>query len=88
MGETWIVERSHEEVQSPSVTTQAALPGGEYRACAAEPGSCLVIHHKLKSWIYVQRKQIQKDTCSPVLTAALFTRAKIWQQPKRLATMN
>ena len=27
---------------------------------------------------------IQKDTCSPMFTAALFTIAKIWKQPKSI----
>ena len=26
--------------------------------------------------------QIQKDICTPMFTAALFTIAKIWKQPK------
>ena len=42
------------------------------------------------SWAYIQRRQmhpnvhfiIQKDTCTPVFTAALFTVAKTWKQPK------
>ena len=34
--------------------------------------------------IYVQKMKtlIQKDTCSPVLMAALFIIAKMWEQPK------
>ena len=31
-------------------------------------------------------KLIQKDTCTPVFTAALFTIAKTWKQPKRPST--
>ena len=32
--------------------------------------------------IYPDKTSIQKDTCSPMLTAALFTIAKTWKQPK------
>ena len=28
------------------------------------------------------RITIQKDTCTPMFTAALFTKAKTWNQPK------
>ena len=31
-------------------------------------------------------EKIQKDTCTPTFTAALFTIAKIWKQPKCLST--
>ena len=36
------------------------------------------------SWAYIRRKKsiIQKDTCTPMFTAALFTIAKTWKQPK------
>ena len=34
-------------------------------------------------WAYTQRKPlIQKDTCTPVFIAALFTIARSWKQPK------
>ena len=38
--------------------------------------------------IYPQKIKtlIQKDTCTPVSTAALFTTAKTWKQPKRPST--
>ena len=36
--------------------------------------------------IYLEENIIQKDTCTPVLTAALFTIAKTWKQPKRSLT--
>ena len=32
--------------------------------------------------IYPEKTIIQKDTCAPVFTEALFTRAKTWKQPK------
>ena len=36
--------------------------------------------------IYLKKKkkktQIQKDTCTPIFTAALFMIAKIWKRPK------
>ena len=32
--------------------------------------------------IYPDRTIVQKDTCSPVFTAALFTVAKTWKQAK------
>ena len=31
---------------------------------------------------YPDKTIIQKDTCSPMFTAALFTIAKTWKQPK------
>ena len=34
-------------------------------------------------WAYTLRKPlIQKDTCTPTFTAALFTIARSWRQPK------
>ena len=32
--------------------------------------------------IYPDKAFIQKDTCTPMFTAALFTIAKTWKQPK------
>ena len=32
--------------------------------------------------IYLDKTIIQKDTCTPMFTAALFTIAKTWKQPK------
>ena len=32
--------------------------------------------------IYPDKTIIQKDTCSPMFTAALFTITKTWKQPK------
>ena len=32
--------------------------------------------------IYTNRTVIQKDTCTPMFIAALFTVAKTWKQPK------
>ena len=34
-----------------------------------------------QSWAYIQRK-LKKDTCAPMFTAALFTKARMWKQPK------
>ena len=31
---------------------------------------------------YLKKTLIQKDTCTPMFTAALFTIAKTWKQPK------
>ena len=36
--------------------------------------------------IYPEKNMIQKDTCTPVFIAALFTRAKKQKQPKCLST--
>ena len=36
--------------------------------------------------IYPDKSIIQKDTCTPMFTAALFTIAKTWKQPKRPST--
>ena len=36
--------------------------------------------------IYLDKTIIQKDTCNSMFIAALFTRAKIWKQPKCLST--
>lgn len=41
------------------------------------------------SWVYIQKKKknvILKDTCTPMLTAALFTIARTWKQPKSPST--
>ena len=32
--------------------------------------------------IYPEETKIEKDTCSPLLIAALFTIARIWKQPR------
>ena len=32
--------------------------------------------------IYLEKNLVQKDTCTPVFTAALFTITKTWRQPK------
>ena len=36
--------------------------------------------------IYPEKTIIQKDTCTPMFTAALFTIARTWKQPKRPLT--
>ena len=36
--------------------------------------------------IYPDKTIIRKDTCTPLFTAALFTIAKTWKQPKRPST--
>ena len=36
--------------------------------------------------IYLEKNMVQKDTCTPVFIAALFTIAKTWKQPKCLLT--
>ena len=33
-------------------------------------------------WAYTPRKPELKDTCTPVFTAALFTIARTWKQPR------
>ena len=33
-------------------------------------------------WAYPEKTVIQKDTCTPMLTAALFTIARSWKQRK------
>ena len=38
--------------------------------------------------IYLEKTIIQKDTCTPMFIAALFTIAKIWKQPKCHRQMN
>ena len=32
--------------------------------------------------IYLEKTIIRKDTCTPMFTAALFTIARTWKQPK------
>lgn len=32
--------------------------------------------------IYLEKNMAAKDTCTPIFTAALFTIAKTWKQPK------
>ena len=34
------------------------------------------------SWMYIQKKLIQKDSCTPMFIAALFTTAKSWKQAR------
>ena len=36
--------------------------------------------------IYPEKTIIPKDTCTPVLTAAIYTIAKTWKQPKCSST--
>ena len=36
--------------------------------------------------IYLEKTIIPKDTCTPMFTAALFTIARTWKQPKCLST--
>ena len=36
--------------------------------------------------IYPEKRIIQKDTCTPMFIAALFTIARTWKQPKCLST--
>ena len=36
--------------------------------------------------IYPEKTIIRKDTCTPVFTAALFTIARTWKQPKSPST--
>ena len=36
--------------------------------------------------IYPEKTLIQKDTCTPIFIAALFTIAKTWKQPKSPST--
>ena len=36
--------------------------------------------------VYSEKSIIQKDTCIPIFTEALFTIAKTWEQPKCLLT--
>ena len=36
--------------------------------------------------MYLEETLIQKDTCTPMFTAALFTTAKMWKQPKYPST--
>ena len=37
---------------------------------------------KLKSFCTAKKTIIQKDTCTPIFIAALFTIARSWKQPK------
>ena len=36
--------------------------------------------------IYLEETKIEKDTCTAVFTAALFTIARIWKQPRYPST--
>ena len=31
--------------------------------------------------IYLEKNMVQKDTCTPMFSAALFTKLKTWKQP-------
>ena len=37
-------------------------------------------------WHIPEKTIIEKDTCTPIFSAALFTIAKTWKQPKRPST--
>ena len=45
-----------------------------------------MIQHSYFCSIYPDRTVIQKDTCTPIFKAELFTIAKSWKQLKRLST--
>ena len=36
--------------------------------------------------MYLEKNMVRKDTCTTMFTAALFTIAKTWKQPKCLST--
>ena len=38
------------------------------------------------SWVYTQENHNSNNTCSPMFTAALFTRARTWKQPNLTAS--
>ena len=43
------------------------------------------IYNQLHHWVHILKNPktlIPKDTCTPMLTTALFTSVKIWGQPK------
>ena len=42
--------------------------------------------HQAHFWTSMERKLIQKDTCTPVFIAPLFTTARTQKQPKRPLT--
>ena len=44
--------------------------------------SCHMIQQSTPGHIYLDETTIQKDTCTPMFTAALFTIAKTWKQPE------
>ena len=47
------------------------------------PGKCTgVVCHSLLQGIYPEETKIETDTCIPLFTAALFTRARTWKQPR------
>ena len=37
-------------------------------------------------WAYTEKTIIEKNTCTPIFTAALFTRVRTWKQPSYLST--
>ena len=38
--------------------------------------------------IHVEETRIERDTCTPVIIAALFTIARTWKQPRCLSATN
>ena len=39
-----------------------------------------------KNWFTLRKPKLKKNTCIPLFTAALFTIARIWKQPRWLST--
>ena len=72
-------------------STVVQSPRCEYSACQSLNVSCQ-IGKPYKSLgydpaipllgIYPEETQTEKDTCTPILTAALFTVARTWKQPR------
>ena len=36
--------------------------------------------------IYLEESKMEKDTCTPIFIAALFTRARTWKEPRHSPT--
>ena len=60
---------------------------GEQYGGSSETQSCRTTQHS-HSRAYIQTAVIQKDSRTPVLIAALFTTAQMWEQPKYPLTVN
>ena len=74
------------EKREPSYTAGKNINwnnGKQYGVCSKKRKAELPNDPQFHSWAYTQAKtKIQKDTCIPIFTTALFTTDKTWKRSK------
>ena len=78
------------EKREPSYTVDRSVNwsshyGEKYGGTSKTKSHAVWSHHIIQqcySWAYINKTVIQKDTCTLLFIAALFTKAKTWKQPK------